>query len=261
MTDTHTHLYMPDSFAADAADAVGRALESGVSRMIFPAVDPETFPALLGLHSKFPSETAFGVAIHPTELTPGWREDLRAMLDQAAEAGVCPVAVGETGMDLYWDKSGVALQREAFHGHLELAFGLGLPVIIHCREALRETLDVIRRFKEGHGGELPELIFHSFTGTADDVREIRRTCDPYFGINGVVTFKNARGLPEAVKEIGVDRLLLETDSPYLAPVPHRGKRNESSYLPLIRDRIAAILSLRPEEIEQATDYNAKELFG
>ena len=146
---------------------------------------------------------------------------------------------------------------QAFARQLEWAVRYNLPVIIHCRDGVDETLEVIRNA----GDRLPKLIFHSFTSGLEDVRKIREVCDPYFGINGVVTFKNAASLREALPEIGIDKIVLETDAPYLAPVPHRGSRNESSYIPLIRDKVAETLGISPEETERITDFNAEQLFN
>lgn len=260
MTDTHTHIYMPDSFAEDSTEAAERAIASGVRRMVFPAVDLPTFAPLLALHSRFPESTAIAVGLHPTELSDDWRGDLEDIRRMALEADARIVAIGETGMDLYWDKSNLDAQKEAFMAQLIMGMDMNLPVIIHCREALEETLEVISDFKQKFPDKLPDLIFHSFTGSSADVKRIRGVCDPMFGINGVVTFKNACELPEAVKEIGPERLLLETDSPYLAPVPKRGRRNESSYLPFILDKISAITGLEPEDIERHTDANAMKVF-
>lgn len=256
MTDTHTHLYMED-FADGGAEAVSRALEAGVGRMIFPCVDLTSVGPMLSLHRRFPANTGVGLALHPTEVDGDWE----SKLDEIAEAfGATPLsAIGETGIDLYWDKTWREHQMAAFARHLEMATEMKLPVIIHCREALDETLEVIRAHKERHG-ELPTLVFHSFTGSVEDVRRIREEADAWFGINGVVTFKNAARLREAVVEIGISRLLLETDSPYLAPVPNRGKRNESSNLPYILRMTASLLSVTETEMEAATDHNATTVF-
>lgn len=259
MTDTHTHLYMLSESADECTAAVARAIDAGVDMMVFPAVDPASYPSLMELHRRFPGNTAVAVGIHPTELGADWETGLEEICRHGDP--LSPVAVGETGIDLYWEKETLPQQKEAFHKQLLMGLERGLPVIIHCRDAREEVLEVISEVKESHGGELPKLIFHSFTGGTVDVVRIREVCDPWFGINGVVTFKNARDLTEAIPEIGLQRLLLETDSPYLSPFPHRGKPNESARLPLIRDRVAAILGLPPSEIEQATDANAALAFG
>lgn len=253
MIDTHTHIYM-EEFSDGGADALKRALSVGVTHMVLPNVDASTIPMVRSLHGRFPADTSMALGLHPTEVGDDWREIVEDMERQLSEGGFA--AVGEVGVDLYWDKSRREQQLEAFAEQLRVAGRLGLPVIIHCREALDDTLAVIDEVKPG-----VTLIFHSFTGSADDVRKIRGVCDPMFGINGVVTFKNAQPLRDALPEIGLDRILLETDSPYLAPVPHRGKRNESSYLPAICAKVADTLGVTCAEVERVTTRNAEEVFG
>lgn len=255
MTDTHTHIYMPEFDGG--LEALVRAVAVGVERVVLPAVDEESVEPMLSLRRACPARVHLAFALHPTEVDDRWRERADAMLAMLDTAGVA--AVGETGIDLYWDKTYAREQKEAFALHLEAADARSLPVIIHCREALDETLEVIDAHRRAHGA-LPELVMHSFTGSPADVRRIREVCDPWFGINGVVTFKNAGPLHEAVAGIGLDRMLLETDSPYLAPVPMRGRRNESAYLPYIRDKVASLLAVEPGEVERATDANSRKVF-
>ena len=262
MIDTHTHLYM-DSFSKDEPDgcaaAVDRAVEAGVECMVLPSVDRESAAEVAALHARRPEHTRTAMGLHPTEVGEDWKEELEDIV--ATLSPTAPVAIGEVGIDLYWDDSNLSLQKEAFIAQLLLAEKMGLPVIIHCRDGVEECCECIEVARERSlSGKLTPLVFHSFTGSPDDVRRIRKVCDPYFGINGVVTFKNSGQLPEAVREIGLDRLLLETDSPYLAPVPKRGRRNESSYLQFINSRIAEILGIPPMETEEATTRNAKDLF-
>lgn len=252
MIDTHTHLYLPE-FEEEGTAAADRALASGVKFMILPNVDSSTIEPMERLHRARPGSTAMAMGLHPTEVDDGWRDIVDGMETLLRTGGY--VAVGEVGIDLYWDKSHKDEQTEAFARQLEIAESLSLPVIIHCREALGETLSVIESVKP-----TVRLIFHSFTGSAEDVERIRKVCDPMFGINGVVTFKNAGSLREALPAIGTGRLLLETDSPYLAPVPHRGKRNESAYLTHTLQAVAASLGLPAEEVEAATDHNAQTTF-
>lgn len=253
MTDTHTHLYM-DAFAGEESAAVERAIASGVTLMVFPGVCPESHDAMMELHRKFPDNTKVALGLHPTEVGNDWREVLSGMERHLAAGGFS--AIGEVGIDLHWDSSNIEDQKSAFACQLKWAQDNYLPVIIHCRDGVKETLEVIK----GMEGQLPQLIFHSFTSGIEDVRKIREVCDPYFGINGVVSFKNAKPLREALPEIGIERIVLETDAPYLAPTPHRGTRNESSYIPLIRDCVAATLGLTPEETERITDANARKIF-
>lgn len=254
MTDTHTHLYM-DAFAGEEPAAVERALARGVSRMVFPNVDAASVKPMLKLHALYPEQTIVAMGLHPTEVKEDWREVLAEMEPLVASGQYR--AIGETGIDLYWDKTRREEQRQAFGIQYDWAVRYGLPLIIHCRNGVEDTLDVI----SSHKGERPLMVFHSFTSGMEDVRRIREVCDPYFGINGVVTFKNARELREALPEIGIDRIVLETDSPYLAPTPHRGSRNESAYIPEIRDMVAQTLGLTPEETERITDRNASRLFN
>ena len=253
MIDTHTHIYM-DEFSDGGAPALERALSVGVNHMIFPNVDSASVTPMMSLHDRFPECTSVAMGLHPTEIRDDWEKVVDDMEKSLEKGGF--VAVGEVGMDLYWDKSREGQQLKAFARQLRIADRLRLPVIIHCREALDETLTVIKEVSPS-----VKLIFHSFTGGSEDVRKIRLVCDPLFGINGVVTFKNAQPLRNALQEIGLDRILLETDSPYLAPVPHRGKRNESSYLPAICTKIADSLGVAPEEVERKTTENARLTFG
>ncbi len=257
MIDTHTHIYMSSSFSKEdpegCSHAVDRAVTAGVDNMILPAVDRESASEIATLYAERSVQTRTAMGLHPTEVGADWREELDDIIKILTPTN--PVAIGEVGIDLYWDDSNIELQKEAFIAQVLLAKTLHLPVIIHCRDGLDVCLECLQKV-----ADLPKLVFHSFTGSPDDVKRIRQVCDPYFGINGVVTFKNSGSLPEAVKEIGLDRLLLETDSPYLAPVPKRGRRNESSYLPFINSKIAEILNLSPDEIDKATTRNAKELF-
>lgn len=254
MTDTHTHIYMPDAFPDGGVEAARRAIGAGVTRMVFPCVDMDSLAAMRDLHDKFHDNTRLALGLHPTELGDNWQQKLDEM------ESMLPgdfAAIGEVGIDLYHDASQREEQRMAFARQLQWASKYNLPVIIHCREGLDDTLDIIR----SHPGQLPTLIFHSFTGEADDVKRIRDVCDPWFGINGVVTFKNAPKLREALPEIGLNRILLETDAPWLSPAPKRGQQNESSRIPYIRDCIAGVLGVSPDEVETVTDASAAKIFG
>lgn len=253
MTDTHTHLYLLEQFPDGGAEAVERALAAGVSHMVFPNVDESTLTPMMALHRLYPAHTSVALGLHPTEVADGWERTVDKMESELEKGGY--VAVGEVGIDLYWDTTRKEMQMEAFRRQLGIAGRLRLPVIIHCREALHPTLEAIAEVRP----DVP-LVFHSFTGSAEDVALIRSVCDPLFGINGVVTFKNAAPLRDALPEIGLERMLLETDSPYLAPVPHRGKRNESSFISEVCDKVASVLGLSPEEVESATDHNAGIIF-
>lgn len=254
LTDTHTHLYDP-AFDADGggSTAVDRAIAAGVERMIFPNVDTASVEPLETLAAQYPGRVFMAMGLHPTEVHPDWQPTLAAIEARILAAPERYVAIGEVGIDLYWDTTYRQEQIEAFERQARLAVQLDKPVIIHCREGLADTLDVLRRVPG------VRAVFHSFGGTADDVAAIRAEGDFYFGINGIVTFKNS-GLREVLPEIGSGRILLETDSPYLAPVPKRGRRNESAYLPYIAQTVADALEMSVEKLTEITTANAAEFF-
>lgn len=251
--DTHTHMYL-DEFAPDRSEAMSRAINGEVRWMMFPNVDLSTIAPMKALHDMYPQHTVMAMGLHPTEIDGNWHTVLDA-IGQELHSGADYRAVGEIGMDLYWDKTYAAEQAEALDAQLDWAEAAGLPVIIHCREALAEILDLL----DSRTGRIPQLIFHSFGGSIDDVRAIRSRTDAFFGINGIVTFKNSR-LKEVLPEIGVSRLLLETDAPYLAPVPYRGRRNESSYIVKTAETVAASLKQPLTDLATATALNAGQLF-
>lgn len=274
MIDTHTHLYMDDYSEEDAdgcAKAVDRAVAAGVDKMILPSVDRESAPLVAHLHALRPANTYTAMGLHPTEVESDWREEIEEITRLLIPTK--PVAVGEVGIDRHYGDDNLELQKEAFIAQLLLGAKEHLPVIIHCRDGVEECCECILKAQAAlpsllaHASEkdstmtFPTLVFHSFTGTPEDVRKIRSVCDPYFGINGVVTFKNSGKVPEAVVEIGIDRIVLETDAPWLSPVPMRGRRNESAYIPYINDKIAAVLGISPAEVSAITDRNAKQIFG
>ncbi len=257
IVDTHSHLYLPEFDEDDhGAAAVERAIAAGVEKIILPNVDAGTVEPLLTLTRRFPGHLYPAMGLHPTEVTAESDAVIDMMEKMLCEQnGMSYVAVGEIGMDLYWDKTFRDEQARAFSRQARLAAETGLPVIIHCREALAETLEVLKSLPE-----VPRGVFHSFTGTADDVEAIRETGDFYFGINGIATFKKST-LPEVIPVIGRDRILLETDAPYLAPVPHRGKRNESAYIVNTAAVVAAALGITPDEAATITTDNANRLFN
>lgn len=254
LTDTHTHLYLPD-YPEGGNEVVRRAMEAGVERLIFPNVDLATIAPMKALHDEFPQNTYMAMGLHPTEVGENWQADLSVIEEEVKKNRGQYIAIGEIGMDLYWDKSFAAQQREVFSRQIDLAVEENLPVIIHCREALPEVIEILSQKKV-----LPKGVFHSFGGTVEDVRKIRQTGDFYFGINGIVTFKNS-GLKTVLPEIGLDRIVLETDSPYLAPVPKRGRRNESAYLVHIAAAVAEGMGVSFEDVADRTSDNSCELFG
>lgn len=253
MIDTHSHMYS-HRFDDDRREAVGRALEAGVKAMILPGVNLESVGPMKALYDEFPETMYLAPGLHPTDAKENWREELDEIWRQMADRPA--VALGESGIDLYWEKETLPRQKEVFARHLEEGAKRGLPVIIHSREATDASLEVIEAFD----GELPGIVFHSFTGSPEEARKILDRTDAMFGINGVVTFKNAAPLREAVKLIGLDRIMLETDSPYLAPEPNRGKRNESAWVRNVADRLADIFGTDFAHIDSVTDRNAIDFF-
>lgn len=254
LTDTHTHLYL-EEFDSDRDGAVRRAIEAGVTRMIFPNVDLSTIVPMETLAARFPDNIRVAMGLHPTEVNDASDDALAEITERIRMRAADYVAVGEIGMDLYWDRSFESKQMDVLERQLALSVELGKPVIIHCREALDQTLEVMSGFGDRLCG-----VFHSFGGTADDVERICRDYDFYFGINGIVTFKNS-GLRKTLPAIEPARLLLETDSPYLAPVPMRGKRNESAYIVHTAQVVARELGLTMPGLAEMTSDNASRLFG
>lgn len=274
LIDSHTHLYseeflteplprhvkkgmeLPPPVATPdgPAEAVGRAIEAGVEKMLLPANAPQEIAAMKALAARFPDNVSIAMGVHPTELGPDPEATLKAIEREVRENPGLYVAIGEIGLDFYWKPYDAKAQMEAFDRQCRLALELNLPIIIHCREALDAVLEVLDGLPA-----MPAGVFHSFGGSAEDVAKIRRRGDFYFGINGIVTFKNST-LPSVLPAIGIEQILLETDSPYLAPTPHRGTRNESAYLPAIAQSVAQALSLSPEKVAEVTSHNALNLF-
>lgn len=252
--DTHTHIYLPE-FDDDREAVVARAVDAGVEKIILPACDFSSIQPMRSLYNRYPSLISMAAGLHPEELG----DDPSATMDLIEAELIAHrsdyVAVGEIGIDLYRDKSRENEQMQFFERQLKLAATLDLPVIIHCREALPQVTEVLE------GVSLPRKgVFHSFTGTVADVETIRRRAgDFYFGLNGVATFKNCH-VTDAIEEIGLGRLVLETDAPYLAPVPHRGRRNEPAYVADTARFIASAIGVAAEELAGLTTRNAVSLF-
>ena len=251
--DTHTHLYL-DDFSPENEEVVSRAIVCGVEKLIFPNVDLSTIEPMKRLHRSFPQNTFMAMGLHPTEVRENWEKELAEIEKELKENISDYVAVGEIGIDLYWDKRFIEEQKIAFRRQAQLAVDLDLPIIIHCREGLKEILSVLREMPVK-----PKGVFHCFSGDIADVEAIREIGDYYFGIGGVVTFKKST-LKNVLPTIGIDRILLETDSPYLSPVPHRGGRNESAYIPDIAAFIAKELGMELSEVASRTTNNCDSLF-
>ena len=255
MIDSHAHLYC-EAFDEDRREVVTRACEAGVTHVVLPNENVASLERLHAMQREFPDFVSLTIGLHPEEVHDDFRDqldELKRRLDEAP-AGTY-VAVGEIGIDLYWDKQWRDQQLEALDTQLRWCRERDLPFIIHCRKALDEILWVLDNF----GEPLPRGVFHSFTGTPDDVGQLRRRSDFHFGVNGIVTFKKSN-VKEILPVVGLDRLLLETDAPYLAPVPHRGKRNESAFVAAVAAFVARELALSPESVSAATEATARALF-
>ena len=253
IVDTHAHLYL-DAFEDDLDEVVARAGAVGVEKVLLPNIDETTIQPLRSSVDRYPSFFLPMMGLHPANVGEEWEEQLEIIRKELERPGY--VAIGEIGIDLYWDKSTKQRQVAAFERQLEWSIEKGLPVAIHSREAIPEVIQSIRNVGER------ELfgVFLSFGGTVAELEAILELGNFLIGINGVVTFKKS-GLPETLKGCGVEKIILETDSPYLAPTPYRGKRNEPSYLTEVIRQLAAIYGKEAEEIASITRENAFKLFG
>lgn len=250
--DTHSHLY-DEAFAGEEDGAVNRAVESGVGRIIFPDIDSGSREAMFSFADRFPGVIFPCLGLHPTSVGADWQEELSRMESSISRK---IWAIGEIGMDCYWSKEFIRQQQEVLRIQLEMAAKANLPVIIHSRESTELIINILKECRSlGLRG-----VFHAFSGSVETFRELDRLGDWYVGIGGVLTYRKA-SIAETVKQIPLDRILLETDSPYLTPVPFRGKRNESSYIPYIAARLAELTGRDVEEIASATTGNARKLFG
>lgn len=250
--DTHCHLYHKQ-FDTDRNEMVRRALDAGVARMLLPNIDLESVPSMHALADAFPDVCLPMMGLHPCSVGEFPAKDL-GEVERLLHTGQYH-AVGEVGIDLYWDKTWLAQQREAFHLQLLWAKELDLPVVIHCRESFEETLTIVEAENS------PELrgVFHCFTGTPEQAARIIALGGFKLGIGGVITYAKG-GLFETMAVVGATHCVLETDAPYLAPVPHRGKRNESAYIPLIAAKLAEATGLSVVEVARITTANAEDLF-
>ena len=252
ITDTHTHLYV-EQFEQDRKEVVQRAIDQGVKRFFIPAIDSGYYDSMYALEREFPGHIYLMAGLHPTHVRENFKEELEIVKRHLDSHRF--YAIGEIGMDLYWDKSHVQEQQEAFLTQIAWAKERELPIVIHCREAYEEIFDILDRVNDDrlYG------IFHCFTGNEQQAHQIIEYGFK-LGIGGVVTFKNG-GLDKFLSRIPLEHLVLETDAPYLAPVPYRGKRNESGYLIRILDKLVDLYDKSPEEIAEVTTANSKLIFG
>jgi TatD DNase family protein len=252
LTDTHTHLYS-SQFNEDRVEAIQRAIDLDIKRFFIPAIDSETTESMFALEKQFPKNIFLMMGLHPTHVKENFREELnhvKKWLDQRDF-----YAVGEIGIDLFWDKSFLKQQQEAFKTQINWAKERDLPIVIHCRDAFDEVFEVLEEVKDDklYG------IFHCFTGSLEQAKQAINY-NMKLGIGGVVTFKNGK-IDQFLDQIPLQNIVLETDAPYLAPTPYRGKRNESSYLINVAEKLATIYNLSIEEIAKITTDNSKAVFG
>jgi len=251
ITDTHTHLYLKQ-FKEDIDDVIARAKESGVQKFIFPAIDSSHFDSMHNLKNKYPDEIYLMSGLHPTDVKENYKDELDFVVNTLKTNNY--VAIGEIGIDLYWDKSFLKQQQDAFKFQIRLAIKHDLPIVIHCREAFNEIFKIL----DIENCDKLRGVFHCFTGTLE---EAQRAIDLGFvlGIGGVVTFKNG-GIDKFLHKIELKNIVLETDSPYLAPAPFRGKRNESTYIIYVVEKLSEIYGISKEKIAEITSKNAEKVF-
>ena len=252
ITDTHTHLYS-EAFDADRDEMIHRAIEKGVNRFFVPAIDSTYTEAMHQLKSKFPNQVFLMSGLHPTHVKDNFEEELEHVEQQLSNHQY--VAVGEIGIDLYWDTSTLQNQIKAFKHQIKLAKQYQLPIVIHCREAFDEIFEVLEEEKSDdlYG------IFHCFTGTIEQAHQAL-SYNMKLGVGGVVTFKNGK-IDQFINEIDLKHIVLETDSPYLSPKPFRGKRNESGYIIYVLEKLSELYQLPVEDIAKITTQNSKDIFG
>ncbi len=251
ITDTHTHLYS-ESFDEDREQMINRAIELGVTRFFIPAIDSTYTDAMFQLEKKYPDYMFLMMGLHPTHVKNNYIEELKHVEKLLAERSF--YAIGEIGIDLYWDTSTLDIQKEAFKHQIQLAKKYQLPIVIHCRDAFDEIFEVLEEEKSD------DLfgIFHCFTGTIEQAHQAI-SYNMKLGIGGVVTFKNGK-IDKFLNQIDLKHIVLETDAPYLSPVPYRGKRNESSYIIKVLEKLSDIYNMSQQDIAKVTTENSKSVF-
>ena len=252
ITDTHTHLYA-SQFDKDQTAMMQRAKDAGVSRFFVPAIDSSYTESMMKLEKAFPTEVFLMMGLHPTSVKENYIEELAHVKEWIDKKKF--FALGEIGIDLYWDKSFLTQQQEAFRTQIKWAKEKSLPIIIHCRDAFDEIFEILELEK----GESLRGIFHCFTGTKEQALKAI-SYNMKLGIGGVATFKNGR-IDKFLNEINIAHIVLETDAPYLAPTPYRGKRNESAYITNVVDKLVDIYGLSFKEVTEITTQNSKDIFG
>lgn len=252
LIDTHAHLYAK-KFDDDRDAMLQRAMEQGVKQFLLPNVDQHSIAGMLELEETYPGQCFAMMGLHPCSVKENYEEELAIVKEWLYKRDF--LAIGEIGIDLYWDKTFVQQQQDAFLRQVEWALERDRPIVIHARDSIDLLIELVQDVQDGR----LRGVFHCFTGDAAQARQIM-DLGFYLGIGGVLTFKNG-GVDKTLKELMLDRIILETDAPYLAPVPHRGKRNESAYVALVADKLASIKELPLAEVARITTANARELFG
>ncbi|MDC1337546.1 TatD family hydrolase [Flavobacteriaceae bacterium] len=252
MIDTHTHLYL-NQFKDDIDKVIQRSIDKGINKFIFPAIDSSHFNDMHYLKNKYPGSIYLMSGLHPVDVKENYKEELEFVINSLKSHSY--VAIGEIGIDLYWDKTYLKQQQDAFEFQIRLAIKNDLPIVIHCREAFDEIFEILDK----ENCSKLRGVFHCFTGTLEQANRAIRLGFK-LGIGGVVTFKNG-GIDKFLSQIDLKHLVLETDSPYLAPVPFRGKRNESSYITYVIDKLSEIYGLPIKEIASVTTKNAEKVFA
>ncbi len=250
--DTHTHLYL-NQFKDDIDKVIQRSIDKGINKFIFPAIDSTHFDDMHDLKNKYPGSIYLMSGLHPTNVKENYKEELEFVVNSLKSHSY--VAIGEIGIDLYWDKTYLKQQQDAFEFQIRLAIKNDLPIVIHCREAFDEIFEILDK----ENCTKLRGVFHCFTGTLEQANRAIRLGFK-LGIGGVVTFKNG-GIDKFLSQIDLKHIVLETDSPYLAPVPFRGKRNESSYITYVIDKLSEIYGLPIKEIASVTTKNAEKVFA
>jgi len=256
LIDTHTHQYQP-KFDSDRTESIARCLDAGVDTLLLPNIDVESIPRVLSMMEKWPDVCHGMMGLHPCHVDGDFEDALSVIKNQLNNPpeGKSFIAVGEIGIDLYWDKTYIEQQKHAFIEQCSWAKERSLPIVIHVRDSWEELFETIDKVNDDELGG----VFHCFTGGQKEAARALEYGGFLLGIGGVITYKNG-GLDKVLPGVGLENLVLETDSPYLSPVPFRGKRNESSYVRHVADRVAEILNLTTEEVAQVTTENAVNLF-
>ncbi len=252
LTDTHTHLYS-EKFEEDRDAVINRALAAGVSRFFIPAIDASYTQKMYELEALHPNKMFLMAGLHPTSVNSNYKKELKHVFNQLQQRRF--FAIGEIGLDLYWDKTYLNEQKEAFRTQIQWAKKHELPIVIHCREAFDEIFEIL----DSEKGDNLSGIFHCFTGTYEQAKQAI-SYNMKLGIGGVVTFKNGK-IDQFLHKIPIENIVLETDAPYLAPTPNRGKRNESSFLKLIAQKVADIYQMDLADVAKITTQNSKDVFG